>query len=72
MKVCFIAAEHLYDQGKYDEVASLFERLEWFIPGVQRYDSAKSLVIAVSLDLPLPALRNSIPRQWRGKRLNHT
>ena len=45
MKVCFIAAEHLYDQGKYDEVASLFEHLEWFIPGVQRYDSAKSLVI---------------------------
>ncbi|WP_339272123.1 tetratricopeptide repeat protein [Paenibacillus sp. FSL K6-1330] len=33
LKVCFIAAENLYDQGRYDEAASLLEQLRLTYPG---------------------------------------
>ncbi|MBT2760799.1 tetratricopeptide repeat protein [Paenibacillus sp. ISL-20] len=33
LKVCFIAAENLYDQGRYDEAASLLEQLRLAYPG---------------------------------------
>ncbi|MFG1733447.1 tetratricopeptide repeat protein [Paenibacillus sp. 843] len=33
IKVCVIAAEHLYDQGRYDEAASLLEQLRLAHPG---------------------------------------